>query len=71
MEVEGIRMLAAYMPLSVVAIAWMNEDCAFVMKEFIHNGGFVITMKFPVQFELGRHDTIKFGCQTLEYQVLH
>jgi len=47
-------------PFLVVAMAWHSEHCAFVVEEYIRNGGSVITTQwaFRIWFKLGRHDSV-------------
>ncbi|GFX64114.1 DUF4817 domain-containing protein [Trichonephila clavipes] len=44
----------------VVATAWHSEHRAFVVEEYIHNGGSVITTQraFRIRFQHGRHDPV-------------
>ena len=41
-------------------MAWLGEHRAFVMEEYICNGGSVITTQrvFHIQFKRGRHDSV-------------
>jgi hypothetical protein len=47
-------------PFAVVAMAWRGEHRAFVVEEYIRNGGSLITIQraFRIRFELGRHDPV-------------
>jgi transposase len=47
-------------PFAVVTMAWRGEHRAFVVEEYIRNGGSVITTQraFRKRFELGRHDPV-------------
>lgn len=49
-----------YVPFSVSAMAWLGEHRAFVVEEFIRNGGSVITTQraFRIRFALGRHESV-------------
>lgn len=48
------------MPLLVFIMAWSGEHRAFVIEEFINNGGSPISTQraFRVRFALGRHDPV-------------
>jgi hypothetical protein len=41
-------------------MAWRGEHRAFVVEEYIRNGGSVITTQraFRIRFKLGRHDPV-------------
>lgn len=54
---RGYLSVAVYVPFRVCAIAWFGEHRAFVVKEFVKNGGSVISTEgaFQIRFELGRH----------------
>jgi hypothetical protein len=49
-----------YVPFAIVAMAWRGEYRAFVVEEYIRNGGSVITTQraFRIRLELGRHDPV-------------
>lgn len=57
---KGYYLKAVYVPFSVCAMAWLGEHRAFVVEEFISNGGSVITTQraFRIRFELGQHDRV-------------
>jgi transposase len=57
---RGYRSIAVYVPFAVVAMAWRWEHRAFVVEEYIRNGGSVVTTQraFHIRFKLGRHDPV-------------
>lgn len=56
----GYCLTAVYVPFTVCAMAWLGEHRAFVVEEFISNGGSVIATQraFRIRFQLGRHDCV-------------
>ena len=67
------------MPFSIHNMAWSGEHRAFVVEEFIANGGSLIaTLRaFSICFAVSRQDPVldkkkqfTTGCQTSDKQVL-
>jgi len=64
------------MPFSMYTIAWLGEHQAFIVEEFIKNGGWPIAtqLAFRIRFALGRREavpgkkTIYHWYQTLDKQ---
>ena len=56
----GPRQTAVYVPFSVYTMAWSGEHRAFVLEEFIKNGGSPVATQraFRIRFAPGRRDTV-------------
>jgi len=54
------RRTAVYMPFSVYATAWTGEHRAFIVEEFIRDGGSPVGTQhaFRIRFALGRRGTV-------------
>jgi len=54
------RRTAVYVPFSVYTMAWSGEHQAFVVEEFIKNGGLPVATQraFRIRFVPGRRDTV-------------
>ena len=49
-----------YVPFSVYTMAWSGEHRAFIVEEFIRNGGSPVATQraFRIRFALGRRETV-------------
>ena len=54
------RRTAVYVPFSVYTMAWSGEHRAFIVEEFIKNGGLPVATQraFRIRFALGRRETV-------------
>ena len=54
------RRTAVYVPFSVYTMAWSGEHRAFIVEEFIRNGGSPVATQraFRNRFALGRRETV-------------
>ena len=54
------RRTAVYVPFSVYTMAWSGEHQAFLVEEFIKNGGSPVATQraFRIRFALGRRETV-------------
>jgi len=54
------RRTAVYVPFSVYTMAWSGEHQAFIVEEFIRNGGTPVATQraFRFRFALGRRETV-------------
>ena len=54
------RQTAVYVPFSVYTMAWLGKHRAFIVQEFIKNGGWpVVTRRaFRIRFALGRLEAV-------------
>ena len=54
------RRTAVYVPFSVYTMAWSGEHRAFIVEEFIKNGGSPVATQraFRIRFALGRRETV-------------
>ena len=54
------RRTAVYMPFSVYTMAWLGEHRAFIVDEFIKNGGSPVATQraFRIRFALGRREAV-------------
>jgi len=54
------RLTAVYVPFSVCTMAWLGEHRAFIVEEFIKNGGSPVTTQraFRIRFALGRREAV-------------
>jgi len=54
------RRTAVYMPFSVYTMVWLGEHRAFIVEEFIKNGGSPVTTQraFRIRLAPGRQDTV-------------
>ena len=57
---ERRRRTAVYVPFSVYTMAWSGEHRAFIVEEFIINGGSPVATQraFRIRFAPGRRDTV-------------
>ena len=72
------RRTAVYVPFSVYTMAWSAEHRAFIVEEFIKNGGSAVATQraFRIRFAPGRRDNVpdkKTICRWVSNfkQVLH
>ena len=51
---------AVYVPFSVYTMAWLGEHRAFIVEEFIKNGGSLVATQraFRIRFALGRQEAV-------------
>ena len=51
---------AVYVPFSMYTIVWLREHRAFIVEEFIKNGGSPVTTQrvFRIRFALGRREAV-------------
>jgi len=56
----GARRTAVYVPFSVYTMAWLGEHRAFIVEEFIKNGGSPVATQcaFRIHFALGRREAV-------------
>ena len=49
-----------YVPFSVYTMAWLGEHQAFIVEEFIKNGGSPVAIQraFRIRFALGRREAV-------------
>jgi len=54
------RRTAVYVPFSVYTMVWLEEHRAFIVEEFIKNGGSPVAtqLAFRVRFALGRREAV-------------
>jgi len=54
------RRTAVYVPFSVYTMAWSGERRAFIVEEFIRNGGSPVATQraFRIRFALGGRETV-------------
>ena len=54
------RRTAVYVPFSVYTMAWLGEHWAFIVEEFIKNGGSPVATEraFRIHFALGRREAV-------------
>ena len=54
------RRTAVYVPFSVYTMAWLGEHWAFIVEEFIKNGGSPVATQraFRIRFALGRREAV-------------
>jgi len=54
------RRTAVYVPFSVYTMAWLGEHRAFIVEEFIKNGGSPVATQpaFHIRFALGRREAV-------------
>ena len=50
------RRAAVYVPFSLYTMAWLGEHRAFIVEEFIKNGGSPVATQRAFRFALGRRD---------------
>ena len=57
---EVRRRTAVYVPFSVYTMAWLEEHRAFIVEEFIKNGGSPVATQraFRIRFALGRREAV-------------
>jgi len=57
---EARRRTVAYVPFSVYTTTWLGEHRAFIVEEFIKNGGSPIATQraFRIRFALGRREAV-------------
>ena len=80
-KAHGLVDIRIVVPLNLVQdcfVTWLGEHCAFVVEEFIANGGLPIATQhaFRIRLTLSRRDPVpdkkKFmtGCETSDKRVL-
>ena len=54
------RPIAVYVQFSVHTMVWLGEHCAFIVEEFIINGGSPVATQraFRIRFALGRREAV-------------